>query len=103
VRNIGSDPDDESVVSSILDAARMQRRRVIADGVETERQLEFLRERGCDAAQGPLFCRALPIGAFARLLRARGTTWVARSPTVAQNAPGKLRSPPAGRRRDARG
>ena len=103
VRNIGSDPDDESVVSSILDAARMQRRRVIADGVETERQLEFLRERGCDAAQGPLFCRALPAGAFARLLRARGTTWVAKPPVLAPNALGKPHSPAAGRRRGARG
>jgi predicted signal transduction protein with EAL and GGDEF domain len=103
VRNVGSDPDDESVVSSILDAARMQRRRVIADGVETERQLEFLRERGCDAAQGPLFCRALPAGAIARLLRARSTTWVAKPRAVAPNAPGKPHSPPAGRRRGARG
>jgi EAL domain-containing protein (putative c-di-GMP-specific phosphodiesterase class I) len=103
VRNVGSDPDDESVVSSILDAARMQRRRVIADGVETERQLEFLRERGCDAAQGPLFCRALPAGPLARLRRARSTTWVAKPRAVAPNAPGKPHSPPAGRRRGARG
>ena len=71
--------------------------------VETERQLEFLRERGCDAAQGPLFCRALPAGAFARLLRARGTTWVAKPPVLAPNAPGKPHSPAAGRRRGARG
>jgi hypothetical protein len=71
--------------------------------VEIERQLEFLRERGCDAAQGPLFCRALPAGAFARLLRARGATWVATPPLMAQSAPGKPRSPPAGRRRGARG
>jgi diguanylate cyclase (GGDEF)-like protein len=73
VRNIGSDPDDESVVTSILDAARRQDRRVIADGVETERQLEFLRERGCDVAQGYLFCRPLVAGAFTRLLAARRT------------------------------
>jgi len=71
VCNIGSDPDDESVVTSILDAARRQGRRVIAEGVETERQLEFLRERGCDAAQGYLFCRPLTAGAFTRLLTSR--------------------------------
>lgn len=103
VHNIGSDPDDESVVSSILDAARMQRRRVIGDGVETERQLEFLRERGCDAAQGPLFCRAIPAVAFVRLLGARRAVRAARAASVAWNAPDKPRSPPAGRRRGAQG
>jgi diguanylate cyclase (GGDEF)-like protein len=71
VRNIGSDPDDEAVVTSILDAARRHGRRVIAEGVETERQLEFLRERGCDAAQGYLFCRPLAAGALTKLLSAR--------------------------------
>jgi diguanylate cyclase (GGDEF)-like protein len=103
VRNIGSDPDDESVVSSILDAARMQRRRVIADGVETERQLEFLRERGCDAAQGPLFCRAIPAAAFARSLGARRAARTAKAASPTQDAPDNPRSPPAGRRHGARG
>ena len=103
VRNIGSDPDDESVVSSILDAARGQRRRVIADGVETERQLEFLRERGCDAAQGPLFCRAVPPAGFARLLGAGRAAWAAKPPPVARHTPDKPRSPLAGRRRGAHG
>ena len=71
VRNIGSDPDDESVVTSILDTARSQGRRVVAEGVETERQLEFLRARGCDAAQGYLFCRPLTASTFTNLLAAR--------------------------------
>ncbi|MGH8125018.1 MAG: putative bifunctional diguanylate cyclase/phosphodiesterase [Rhodanobacteraceae bacterium] len=71
VRNIGSDPDDEAVVTSILGAARGQGRRTIAAGVETERQLEFLRGRGCEAAQGYLFCRPLAAGAFTDLLAAR--------------------------------
>jgi len=103
VRNIGSDPDDESVVSSILDAARGQRRRVIADGVETERQLEFLRERGCDAAQGPLFCRAVPVAALMRLLGTRRPAWAAKPASLERSAPDKPRSPPAGRRRGAHG
>jgi diguanylate cyclase (GGDEF)-like protein len=68
VRNIGSDPDDEAVITSMLDAARRQGRRVIAEGVETERQLGFLRERGCEVAQGYWFHRPLPAEAIANLL-----------------------------------
>ncbi|HEX5353852.1 MAG TPA: EAL domain-containing protein [Rhodanobacteraceae bacterium] len=71
VRNIGSDPDDEAVVASILGVARGQGRRTIAAGVETEPQLEFLRGRGCEVAQGYLFCRPLAAGAFTDLLAAR--------------------------------
>lgn len=71
VHNIGSDPDDEAVITSLLDAARGEGRRVVAEGVETERQLEFLRERGCEAAQGYLFCRPLEAGALGDLLAAR--------------------------------
>jgi len=92
VRNIGSDPDDESVVTSILDAVRKQGRWVIAEGVETERQLEFLRERGCDAAQGSLFCRPLPASAFTKLLTARRTA-------LGRDGPGNASPPVRGPRR----
>jgi diguanylate cyclase (GGDEF)-like protein len=71
VRNIGADPDDEAVITSMLDAAVRQGRQVIAEGVETERQLEFLRERGCEAAQGYLFHRPLPAASIASLLAER--------------------------------
>jgi len=71
IHNIGSDPDDEAVITSLLDSARGERRRVVAEGVETERQLEFLRERGCQAAQGYLFCRPLEASALGDLLAAR--------------------------------
>jgi diguanylate cyclase (GGDEF)-like protein len=68
IRNIGSDRDDELVVASIIDTARQRHLRTIAEGVETRRQLEFLRERGCEAAQGYLFCRPLPAAELARQL-----------------------------------
>lgn len=71
IRNIGSDPDDEATVTSILEGARGQGVHAIAEGVETERQLAFLRERGCETAQGYLFCRPLTAGAFTNLLAAR--------------------------------
>lgn len=68
IRNIGSDPDDESVVTAVLDNAHRRRVRTIAEGVETRRQLDFLREHGCDAAQGYLFCRPLPAPALTNRL-----------------------------------
>jgi EAL domain-containing protein (putative c-di-GMP-specific phosphodiesterase class I) len=43
--------------------------RVIAEGVETTAQLDFLRERHCDMYQGFLLSRALPPDEFAALLR----------------------------------
>jgi diguanylate cyclase (GGDEF)-like protein len=73
VCNIGSDPDDEAVVTAMLDAARAQGLRVVAEGVETERQFEFLRERGCDGAQGYLFSQPLTASAFATLLAGQRT------------------------------
>jgi EAL domain-containing protein (putative c-di-GMP-specific phosphodiesterase class I) len=41
----------------------------VAEGVETEEQLAFLREQGCEAAQGVLFAEPLPLDAFEKLLR----------------------------------
>lgn len=70
IHNIGSDPDDEAVVLAILAGARQRHLRTVAEGVETDRQLDFLRGHGCDAAQGYLFCRPLPAAALAgRLLK----------------------------------
>ena len=42
---------------------------VVAEGVETPRQLEILREMGCDAAQGYLLARPLPVGEVAAFVR----------------------------------
>ena len=42
---------------------------VLAEGVETERQLEFLREEGCDSVQGYLFSKPMPRDAVSRMIR----------------------------------
>jgi EAL domain-containing protein (putative c-di-GMP-specific phosphodiesterase class I) len=43
---------------------------VIAEGVETEEQLDYLRLRGCDEVQGHYFSRAVPGAEIERILRA---------------------------------
>jgi EAL domain-containing protein (putative c-di-GMP-specific phosphodiesterase class I) len=48
--------------------------KALAEGVETEGQLAFLRVRGCDSFQGYLFCRPQPAAEVETLLRRHGTT-----------------------------
>jgi len=52
IRNLPDDDDDAAVTDAILFMARALGLRVVAEGVETEEQFEFLRERGCAEAQG---------------------------------------------------
>lgn len=67
-------PDDEAIARAVIQMARALRLEVVAEGVERETQLAFLRAEGCDAVQGYLFSRALPAGELARLL-AGGKTY----------------------------
>ena len=60
VRDVTTDADDEAMVSAIIVMAHQLNIRVVAEGVETEAQLAFLRDRGCDEYQGHLFSRPLP-------------------------------------------
>ncbi|MDO1528714.1 EAL domain-containing protein [Fulvimonas sp. R45] len=71
VRNIGVDPDDEAIVRATIEMAHRLNREVVAEGVEIEQHLQFLRQNGCDELQGYLFCRPLPQAAFDRLLAER--------------------------------
>ncbi|TAL71515.1 MAG: EAL domain-containing protein [Rhodanobacter sp.] len=71
VRNIGVDPDDEAIVRATIEMAHRLNRAVVAEGVETEQHLAFLREQGCDELQGYLFSRPLAVAAFERLLAER--------------------------------
>ena len=68
VRNIGVDPDDEAIVRATIGMAHNLNRAVVAEGVEIEEHLEFLRNEGCEELQGYLFCRPLPAATFENLL-----------------------------------
>ncbi|MEP6658866.1 MAG: EAL domain-containing protein [Acidimicrobiales bacterium] len=59
VQGIGTDQPDERIVSAVVDLAANLGLRSIAEGVETQEQLDRLRELGCDQAQGFLFARPL--------------------------------------------
>jgi EAL domain-containing protein (putative c-di-GMP-specific phosphodiesterase class I) len=71
VRNIGVDPDDEAIVRATISMAHNLNRQVVAEGVEIEQHLEFLREQGCEVLQGFLFCRPVPPATFENLLKER--------------------------------
>jgi len=68
VRDIKSDRDDAAIVSTVLSLARQMGLKSLAEGVETEAQLSFLRTRGCDSFQGYFFCRPQPAADIGTLL-----------------------------------
>lgn len=61
VRDLSDDPDDRALASAVVRIGQSLRLKVVAEGVETAEQLEFLRGEGCDIAQGYHFAR--PMGA----------------------------------------
>jgi diguanylate cyclase (GGDEF)-like protein/PAS domain S-box-containing protein len=71
VRNIGVDPDDEAIVRATIHMAHNLGRSVVAEGVEYEEHLLFLREHGCEDLQGYLFCRPLPAASFENMMSER--------------------------------
>ena len=71
IRDIAIDSDDAAIAAAIIIMAHSLRLRVIAEGVETAEQLTFLREQGCDEAQGYLLARPMPAEACAQVLRTR--------------------------------
>jgi diguanylate cyclase (GGDEF)-like protein/PAS domain S-box-containing protein len=60
VKNLPDDKHDKTIISLTLSLARSLGMAVVAEGVETQEQLEFLRELGCDEYQGYLCSRPLP-------------------------------------------
>jgi diguanylate cyclase (GGDEF)-like protein/PAS domain S-box-containing protein len=68
VADIASDANEAAIVVSIIALARNLKLRVVAEGVETPGQLDFLRAHGCDEMQGYHFSRPLPAEGFERML-----------------------------------
>jgi EAL domain-containing protein (putative c-di-GMP-specific phosphodiesterase class I) len=68
VRDAVTDPDDAAITLSIINLAHSLKLNVVAEGVETEGQLQFLRTHGCDEMQGFYFSRPLPVEDSTRAL-----------------------------------
>ena len=68
IRNIETNETDRRLVMLILDIARYLKVSVVAEGVETEKQLEILRAGKCDLVQGYYFSRPLPSDQFEKLI-----------------------------------
>lgn len=69
VQNIGVLESDAMIVKTTIDMAHNLGIHVIAEGVETTEQLEFLLSKGCNMFQGYLFSKPLPIDTFNQLMR----------------------------------
>lgn len=71
IREVTSNPQDAAITRTIIELAHSLNLRVVAEGVETQAQLAFLKEAGCDQIQGYLFSRPLPVETLERLLLER--------------------------------
>ena len=59
IDNIGSSGEDLAIVRTVVELARILQLRTTAEGIETQQQLDLLRELGCDVGQGYFFARPL--------------------------------------------
>jgi diguanylate cyclase (GGDEF)-like protein len=72
INGLPADENDKAVASAVIALGQKLNLRVIAEGVETDDQLAFLRENNCDEMQGYLFSRPIPAREVEELLKARG-------------------------------
>ena len=72
IRNVDHEEKDQHLVALILDIAKSLKVIVIAEGVEREAQLQFLKKLGCEMVQGYYFSRPLPAKEFEKTYLADG-------------------------------
>ena len=68
IRKIGENPKTKSIVHSIIGMAHEIGIKTVAEGVETEEQVRFLKQSGCDYIQGYYYSRPLPRAEFVQKL-----------------------------------
>ena len=72
IRDVAVNPDDAAITSAIISMAKSLRLKVIAEGVEDEAQMSFLRAHQCDEIQGYFFSKPLAVDKAADKLRSHG-------------------------------
>ncbi|WP_026894026.1 sensor domain-containing protein [Clostridiisalibacter paucivorans] len=70
IKDFENNEEDKIIVKSIIDMAHGLNIKVVAEGIETEEQLNILKEYGCDIGQGYLFSRAVPAEEIESLINA---------------------------------
>jgi EAL domain-containing protein (putative c-di-GMP-specific phosphodiesterase class I) len=73
VRNAATDPDDATIVRTIIEMGRSLRLHVLAEGIETEEQREFLLHSGCQYGQGRLFGEPMTAADFLETILRQAT------------------------------
>ncbi len=68
VRDIATNPNDAAITTAIIALSHILKLEVVAEGVETKDQLDFLRESGCDSIQGYFFSPPIPAEATEEFL-----------------------------------
>jgi EAL domain-containing protein (putative c-di-GMP-specific phosphodiesterase class I) len=91
IRGITTNPANAAVVNAIIGMARDLKLQVIAEGVETAKELAFLKDRECDEAQGYYFSRPVPATQFTRR-RAKLCDFIAGSTLFNADASARLYS-----------
>jgi diguanylate cyclase (GGDEF)-like protein len=71
VKDVLTDPNDAAIARTIIGLAQSLGLAVMAEGVETEAQREFLAQHGCESYQGHLFCKALPLAELEAFMQGR--------------------------------
>ena len=69
VKEVQSDPVNAALVRAIIEMAHTLGFKVIGEGVETEHEAAFLRQHGCEQAQGYFFARPMPLADLMALMR----------------------------------
>ncbi|MNI02895.1 Phytochrome-like protein cph2 [compost metagenome] len=75
IRDVTTDEDNAAIVTALIVMSQQLKIKSLAEGVETQEQLEFLRSRGCNEIQGFIFSRPLPADQFEAMLMDKKTLY----------------------------
>jgi EAL domain-containing protein (putative c-di-GMP-specific phosphodiesterase class I) len=93
IRNVTTDANDAAIVRAVISLAHSMQMSVIAEGVETREQFDFLLAEGCDQVQGYYFARPMAAEQLLPLLRSGNPPDFGASPPTTEHAAGEHRAP----------